>query len=118
MSKILLIEDEEVTYRTLIGRLQAQGHDVVLATDGESALSCLTDNSLNLIIMDWMIPGSDAIEMLKENKKAAKTPVIILTSKRVSFDRDLCLMHGAKAYLNKPVDFKDLSEAIGKYLKV
>ncbi|WP_424679863.1 response regulator, partial [Escherichia coli] len=75
--------------------------NVVLATDGEQALKLL-DASIDLLLLDIMMPRKNGIETLKELRQNFQTPVIMLTARGSDLDRVLGLELGADDYLPKP----------------
>ena len=103
---ILLIEDNRPLSDMLTFRLQDQGAVVHTAANESEVDDQLKQRSYDLILLDFMIPGTDGIEVLKKIKGMnIQTPVIMVTAKAMSMDRDMCLSHGAAAYVLKPIDF-------------
>lgn len=76
------------------------------ATDGNKALSILSENSIDLILLDYQMPGMNGIEILdiiRHNKKTKKIPVIMVSSLTNRTDIDMSLKKGASTYIHKPV---------------
>jgi DNA-binding response OmpR family regulator len=108
--KILLIEDE-VNVSSFIKRgLEEQDYKVVQAFDGIMGLKLATDEELNLIILDVIMPGMNGIEVcsILKNEKNIKTPIIMLTALGTTDDIVIGLDTGADDYLTKPFKFKEL----------
>jgi CheY-like chemotaxis protein len=92
--------------------LREKGLSVVMAQDGHKALRQLEENkSIEIVLMDIMMPGMDGYETMREIRKRpghAKLPIIAVTAKAMSGDRDKCLEAGANDYLAKPIDIDKL----------
>ena len=107
--RILVVEDDPVTTRLLESTLGRLGWDVITAADGQAGWCILQElkgkNAPDLIILDWMMPGMDGIEMCR---RLRTTPgfelryVIILTSRSGQEDLAMGLMAGANDYITKP----------------
>jgi two-component system, OmpR family, copper resistance phosphate regulon response regulator CusR len=110
MSRVLVVEDQKTLRQTLVRGLEAEGHEVVAAANGEEASERLTAGSLDAVILDLMLPGKDGFEVLREIRAAgpAGPPVLILTARDTVDDRVLGLDRGADDYLVKPFAFAEL----------
>ncbi len=84
MHKILLVDDDRELTSLLKELLEMEGFNVVVAYDGEQALSQL-DSSIDLLLLDIMMPRKNGIETLKELRQHHQTPVIMLTAVVVSW---------------------------------
>ena len=114
-TKILLVDDEREFVQTLSERLMIRDMGSAVAYDGESALELIKEDEPEVMILDLRMPGIDGIEVLKRVKQTNPyIEVIILTGHGSDLDRDMCLELGAFAYMQKPVDIDELSEAIKK----
>ena len=115
MSKILLVEDNEMNRDMLSRRLVRRGYEVVIALDGESGLSLAQSESPNLILMDMSLPILDGWEATRRLKAASATqhiPVIALTAHAMSSDRDKALEAGCDDYDTKPIELPRLLDKI------
>jgi CheY-like chemotaxis protein len=115
MSKILLVEDNEMNRDMLSRRLTRRGYDVVIAVDGESGLAMAGSEAPNLILMDMSLPILDGWEAVRRLKAAPTThhiPVIALTAHAMSSDRDKALAAGCDDYDTKPIELERLLEKI------
>lgn len=108
MTRILLVEDNEMNRDMLSRRLARQGYEVVTAVDGEEALGKVDAERPDLILMDLSLPGIDgweATRRLKADRERRSIPVIALTAHALSTDRETALAAGCDDYDIKPVDF-------------
>ena len=115
MPKILLVEDNEMNRDMLSRRLQRRGYSVVIAHDGEQALSLASAEMPNLILMDISLPVMDGCEVtrrLKADKKTRHIPVIALTAHALVTDRVKAINAGCDEYDTKPVEFSRLIDKI------
>jgi two-component system, cell cycle response regulator DivK len=115
MSKILLVEDNELNRDMLSRRLLRKGYDVVLALDGEQGLSLAQTDAPDLILMDISLPGLDGWEATRRLKNAPATqaiPIIALTAHAMAQDREKSLAAGCDDYDTKPIDLKRLLNKI------
>src|SRR5689334_23903055 len=107
MSKILLVEDNEMNRDMLSRRLQKQGYEIVLAVDGEEGLAKAQSEAPALILMDMSLPGIDGWEATRRLKAAPQTqciPVIALTAHALAEDRDKATAAGCDDFDTKPVE--------------
>jgi two-component system, cell cycle response regulator DivK len=115
MSKILLVEDNEMNRDMLSRRLERRGHSVVMAHDGEQGLSMANTEMPDLILMDISLPTMDGYEVtrrLKADKRTRHIPVIALTAHALVTDRVKAINAGCDDYDTKPIEFSRLSEKI------
>lgn len=107
--KILIIEDEIKTAQAIHRGLQADGYSAVIAHTGPEGLEWLRDETFDVVVLDWMLPGCDGIEILKWlRQQGSKPPVLLLTARDAVEDRVLGLDSGADDYLVKPFAFAEL----------
>jgi DNA-binding response OmpR family regulator len=102
LPKLLLVEDASDFAKALMLELEQAGYEVYLATDGLSALEIHAQEKPDLIILDWMLPKLDGIEVLKQIRKRSITPVLMLTARHDELDRVMGLEAGADDYMTKP----------------
>ena len=104
--RILIAEDDMVSRRVLEATLVKWGHEVVVASDGNTALAVLEGaDAPPLAVLDWMMPGMDGVEVcrrMRQSVSAAPTYVILLTAKTEKEDVVAGLEAGADDYLTKP----------------
>ena len=119
MSKILVVEDNELNRDMLCRRLEKAGYEIVSAQDGEEALRKAEKEYPNLILMDMSLPvidGWEVTKLLKANEVTKKIPVIALTAHVMVEDLNSTLEVGCDDYDTKPVDFKRLLAKIHNFI--
>jgi CheY-like chemotaxis protein len=121
MSKLLLVEDNEMNRDMLSRRLIRRGYEVVIAADGEAGLTTAFAELPDLILMDMSLPivdGWEATRRLKDDPTTRHIPVIGLTAHAMSSDRDKALAAGCDDYDTKPVELARLLEKIEALLAI
>jgi two-component system cell cycle response regulator DivK len=111
MTKILLVEDNEMNRDMLSRRLIRKGYDVVMALDGRQAVEMASGEHPDLIIMDMSLPVIDGWEATRQVKAAPATraiPVIALTAHAMAGDREKAIEAGCDDYDIKPIDLPRL----------
>jgi len=113
-----LIEDDAKTARAVTSGLLREGFEATTANTGEEGFFLLSGENFDLVILDWMLPGRDGIEVLRTLRaRSAKTPVLLLTARDAVDDRVLGLNAGADDYLVKPFAFAELLARIRALLR-
>lgn len=116
--KIILIEDDSKTAQAIRAGLKGEGYEVAVAKTGEDGLHLINSETSDLVVLDWMLPGRDGIEILKSLRTCGtKTPVLLLTARDAVEDRVLGLESGADDYLVKPFAFAELLARIRALLR-
>ncbi len=118
----ILVIDDDVTVRGLVqARLgKRDGHEVLAAADGAAGLKIAARKTPDLILLDWMMPGMDGLEVLarlKDQPKTAQIPVYMLTAKGMMADVEKAFALGADGYFTKPIALDQLSQRVRKALK-
>jgi DNA-binding response OmpR family regulator len=109
MSQILLIEDEEKMARTVARVLRDEGHVVVTVDEGRSGFARALEDSFDLLIVDWMLPGRSGVQIVRGLRAAdVGVPVLMLTAREQVEDRVEGLDAGADDYLTKPFARQEL----------
>jgi two-component system cell cycle response regulator DivK len=112
MTKILYVEDNEDNVYMLKMRLELiEGFEIAVATDGAEAISTVTADSPDIILMDLNVPvinGWEATRRLKADPKTAAIPVIALSAHAMAGDRERALEAGCDDFDTKPIDFDRL----------
>jgi two-component system cell cycle response regulator DivK len=119
MSKILLVEDNEMNRDMLSRRLERKGFEVVIAVDGQDGVTMAASEKPDIIIMDLSLPVMDGWEATRRIKASSATqsiPVIALTAHAMAGDEQKALEAGCDDYDTKPVDFKHLLGKIANYI--
>lgn len=120
MTKVLVVEDDQLNMELVCEILRANGFTVHEATNGTEAIEKAEKELYDLIVMDIMLPGMDGIEatrIIKRKPGYEKTPVIALTAYAMKGDRDRLLKEGFDDYAPKPIDVPDFLEKVEKYRK-
>jgi len=115
MTKILLVEDNEMNRDMLSRRLTKRGYDVTMAVDGQEGVDAASAQQPDLILLDMSLPvldGWTAAQMLKADPVTAAIPIIALTAHALAGDREKALEAGCDDYDTKPVDLVRLIEKI------
>ncbi len=111
MTKILLVEDDEMNRDMLSRRLLKRDYEVVIATDGEQGVAMAGSESPDLILMDMSLPGIDgwtATRRVKADEATRSIPVIALTAHAMAGDREKALEAGCDDFDTKPVELQRL----------
>ena len=117
---ILLVEDTLINQRVAIGLLESVGHAVTVAEDGQAAVEAFDaaiPGAFDLILMDVQMPVMDGFEATKrirasEQTIGTHTPIVAMTARAMTGDRELCLAAGMDDYLSKPIKATDLFEML------
>ena len=111
--KILIVEYEQGISRFLDEGLREEGYDTVSASDGAEGLRAFFDHNPDLVLLDWMLPVMNGIEVLKRIRDVDPvTPVLFLTAKDTVAETVEGLRTGANDYIKKPFSFEELLERI------
>ena len=119
MSRILLVEDNEMNRDMLSRRLMRRKFEVELAVDGQEALDKTRAQAPDLILLDMSLPVKDGwtvAEELKADDATKGIPIIALTAHAMVGDREKALNAGCDEYETKPIDFKRLVSKIESML--
>lgn len=114
MTKILLVEDDEMNRDMLSRRLIKREYEVVIATDGEQGVAMASSESPDIILMDMSLPGIDgwtATRQVKAEEATRAIPVIALTAHAMAGDREKAMEAGCDDFDTKPVE---LARLLGK----
>ena len=115
--KILVVDDDLNICELLRLYLTKDGYNVVVANDGQSAVSMFQEENPALVLLDVMLPKLDGWQVCREIRKFSETPIIMLTAKGEVFDRVLGLELGADDYVVKPFDTKEIVARIKAVLR-
>ncbi len=119
MSKILIVEDNEMNRDMLSRRLERRGFAVVMAVDGQQGVDMTRSERPDLVLMDMSLPVMDgwtATRAIKDDPELTKIPVIALTAHAMEGDREKAMNAGCDDYDTKPIELPRLLEKIGKFL--
>jgi len=117
--KILAVEDNQSNMLLVSRIVEAEGYELIRATDGISALDILATEIPDLILLDINIPGIHGLDLarrLKADDKLARIPLIATTANVLLGDKERCLEAGCDAYLPKPLDIRELRGMMHHFL--
>ena len=118
MSRILVVEDEELILMVLEDDLTLEGYEVATARDGVEALSKARDGNFDIIVLDIMLPGIDGFDVCKKLRaEGIFTPILMLTAKSQEIDKVLGLELGADDYVTKPFSPRELLARVKALLR-
>lgn len=108
--KILLVEDEESLASFIQTELEFESYEVVWAKDGQEALTIFEERqgSIDLILLDWMLPVYDGITVARRIRKKSDVPIIMMTARNQTTDIVIGLDTGLDDYLTKPFEIEEL----------
>jgi len=107
---ILLVEDEESLISFLKTELKFEDYTVIIARDGKEALARYAEarKQIDLIILDWMLPKLDGLEVMRRIRKNDDIPIIMMTARDYIGDKVAGLDNGADDYITKPFEIEEL----------
>ncbi|MGR3635953.1 MAG: phosphate regulon transcriptional regulator PhoB [Shimia sp.] len=117
---VLVVEDEPAQREVLSYNLQAEGFYVETAPDGDEALIVVQEVNPDIIVLDWMLPGTSGIEVCRQLKTRTKTagiPIIMLSARSEEVDRVRGLETGADDYVIKPYSVLELMARVRNQLR-
>lgn len=117
MTKVLLVDDDEELTTLLDEYLSEEGYDVVTASDGRAAIAAAQSKSVDLIVLDIMMPRMNGIEVLQRIRNQSQIPVLMLTARGDDVDRISGLNLGADDYVPKPCSPGELAARIRAILR-
>lgn len=117
MATVLLVEDETDLCNLIKGHLEGDGHSVVQAFDGPSALTLVEQHNPHLLILDWMLPGMDGLAVCRRVRQTHLMPILMLTARSEEIDRVLGLEVGADDYMVKPFSMRELLARVRALLR-
>jgi two-component system phosphate regulon response regulator PhoB len=118
-TSVLIVEDEEHIRKVLEYNLKLDGFEVFQAADGPAALKLASEKTPDVILLDWMMPDMDGLEVLaelKHNQRTEHIPVFMLTAKGMLSEVGRAFEAGADDYITKPFDPNRLGKIIRKKL--
>ncbi len=110
--KILVVDDEKIIVKGLKYNLEQEGYTVITAFDGKEALRLAHDESVDLILLDLMLPEMDGLTVCRNVRAFSDVPIIMLTAKSDDIDKILGLEYGADDYITKPFVVREVTARI------
>ena len=106
--KVLLVDDDATLRRTLGIGLRAEGHEVLIAADGRSALQALREDKPDIVVLDLGLPDVSGVEVLRRLRAWSTIPVVVLSARAESTEKVQALDLGADDYVTKPFGMEEL----------
>jgi DNA-binding response OmpR family regulator len=117
MATILIVEDEHELAALVRRQLEAEGHQAIIAHDGQTALMLAQQAQPDLVILDWMLPGLDGLTVCRKLRERSIVPILMLTARDDEADRVLGLEVGADDYMTKPFSLRELMARVRAILR-
>jgi two-component system KDP operon response regulator KdpE len=114
---VLVADDEAPVLRLVRAKLQADGYNVITATNGQEAVEAVANERPDIVILDVMMPVMDGITAMKQIRNESSVPIILLTARSAARDKIRGLDMGADDYVTKPFDPDELSARVGALLR-
>lgn len=102
LSRVLVVEDDVKIAQLLLDYLRSEGYEATSVSDGRAGLLQVQTAPPDLLILDWMLPGMDGIEVCKEVRRTSDIPILMLTARIDEVDKLVGLDTGADDYVCKP----------------
>jgi two-component system, OmpR family, phosphate regulon response regulator PhoB len=117
MTTVLVVDDEPTIREIVVGYLKRDGYRTLEAADGNRARELLETESLDLVVLDLMLPGVDGLELCRRIRTSSQIPVIMLTARGEESDRIVGLELGADDYVTKPFSPRELAARVRSVLR-
>jgi DNA-binding response OmpR family regulator len=114
---ILLVDDEDSVRKVLAFPLERDGFIVVQAADGEEALRRFAEHTVDLVVLDIMLPRLDGLEVCKRLRATSTVPIIMLTARDDELDKVIGLELGADDYITKPFSIREFRSRVRALLR-
>src|SRR6266550_444803 len=114
---ILLVDDEDSVRKVLAFPLERDGYAVVQAADGEEALRQFSEQPIDLVVLDIMLPRLDGLEVCKRLRATSTVPIIMLTARDDELDKVIGLELGADDYITKPFSIREFRSRVRALLR-
>ena len=115
--KVLVVDDENLLVKGIKFNLENDGYEVLTGSDGQEALEIASSQSVDLIILDVMMPRMDGLEACQRIREFSDVPIIMLTAKADDMDKLMGFEHGADDYLTKPFNILELKARVRALLR-
>ena len=115
--RIFLVDDEPLIIKGLKYTLEQEGYETLAAYDGEEALEVFFANTVDLVLLDVMLPKLDGIQVCQRIRESSNVPIIMLTAKGEDMDKILGLEYGADDYMTKPFNILEVKARIKTILR-
>jgi len=109
---ILSFDDDKELQTVLKHYLEGEGYSITAVNDEKQFIEKLQKDSIDIILLDLLIPGSDGISLISFIKSKTKAPIIVVSGKTDTTEKIVCLEMGADDYITKPFEMRELSARI------
>ncbi len=116
-STVLVVDDEEAIAEAVRARLESEGYEVLVATDGPEAIRVCERARPDLVVLDLMLPGMDGLEVCRAIQRDRWVPVLMLTARTEEADKVAGFAVGADDYLTKPFSLRELAVRVRAILR-
>ena len=119
MARVLIVDDNKQSIHMMSTVLSYLGHEVLGMMDGESGLLAATEDRPDLVLLDFMMPGRDGLEVLQDFRGTPgldKLPIFILTASHDQFLQERVMLAGATGFLTKPIKIEELESIIAQHM--
>jgi two-component system cell cycle response regulator DivK len=120
MSLIVIIEDNDQSSRLAARLLQRDGHEVLVADDGEMGLTTVLANQPDLILVDLGLPdldGQTVVAMIRQQNALLDVPIIMFTAWPESTAREMVRAYGCDGVISKPIDTRRFAQQVGSFIR-
>ncbi|WP_117161009.1 response regulator transcription factor [Paraliobacillus sp. X-1268] len=114
---ILVVEDDQQIHEMVANHLKKEGYRVVSAFDGDEAITLFSQEKIDLILIDLMLPSKNGIDIVKEIREESLLPILIMSAKDSDVDKALGLGFGADDYIGKPFSLIEMTARINAALR-
>lgn len=113
----MVVDDEKLLVKGIKFNLEQEGYEVITAFDGEEAVELAHDESIDVILLDLMLPKIDGFTACRTIREFSDVPIIMLTAKSEDVDKILGLEYGADDYITKPFNIREVEARIKAILR-
>jgi len=120
MSKILVVDDNELNLRLACDALELAGHETLAAAHGRDAIDITVSSIPDLVLMDLRMPvmnGEEAMLRIRADTRTRHIPVVALTASAMTGEREQLLARGFDGYISKPIDVTSFAGDVARFLK-
>jgi CheY-like chemotaxis protein len=121
VSRVLVIDDEEVIGAVLRYAFLDKGHDTLVADGGLTGIDAAREQHPDAIVLDLMMPevtGHEVLEVLRDDDSTRGVPILVLTAVTMAAEREQCLAEGADMVMTKPFDPREVATAVDGLLNL
>ena len=115
--QVLVVDDEEAILEFVSYNLRKEGYEVMVATDGDEAVSLADQHPFDLVILDIMLPGMDGFEVCRRIRAHSEVPLLFLSARDTELDKVVGLELGGDDYLAKPFGIRELQARVKALLR-